>query len=90
MGMVKDVWDIACDIGERLFQTIRTRREQGKPEKVLSVMTQGKTWKRADIAKLSNISEDDALQALNLLKSADKVIYIDVDEEPKGTFWRRI
>jgi hypothetical protein len=89
MGMVKDVWDIACDIGKRVFQFFHKRREQRKTEKVLSVMTRGNTWKRADIAKLSNISEDDALQALHVLKDADKVISLDVDEEPKGTFWRR-
>ena len=59
-------------------------------ETVLSVMTERKNWKRTDLAKLANISEDDALQALRALKHADKVIPIDVDEEPKGTFWRRI
>jgi hypothetical protein len=57
---------------------------------VLSVMTEGKNWKRTDLAKLANIGDDDALQALRALKDADKVIPIDVDEEPKGTFWRRI
>ena len=57
---------------------------------VLSVMTERKNWKRTDLAKLANISDDDALQALRALKDADKVIPIDVDEEPKGTFWRRI
>jgi hypothetical protein len=59
-------------------------------ETVLSVMTERKNWKRTDLAKLANISDDDALQALRALKDADKVIPIDVDEEPKGTFWRRI
>lgn len=59
-------------------------------EKVLSVMTERKNWKRTDLAKLANISDDEALQALRALKDADKVIPIDVDEEPKGTFWRRI
>jgi pyrimidine deaminase RibD-like protein len=57
---------------------------------VLSVMTEGKNWKRTDLAKLANIGDDDALRALRALKDADKVIPIDVDEEPKGTFWRRI
>ena len=59
-------------------------------ETVLSVMTERKNWKRTDLAKLANVSDDDALQALRALKDADKVIPIDVDEEPKGTFWRRI
>jgi hypothetical protein len=59
-------------------------------EAVLSVMTERKNWKRTDLAKLANISDDDALQALRALKDADKVIPVDVDEEPKGTFWRRI
>jgi len=59
-------------------------------ETVLSLMTERKNWKRTDLAKLANISDDDALQALRALKDADKVIPIDVDEEPKGTFWRRI
>ena len=59
-------------------------------ERVLSVMTERKNWKRTDLAKLANITDDDALQALRALKDADKVIPIDVDEEPKGTFWRRI
>jgi hypothetical protein len=43
MGIVKDVWDIACDIGEKVFQSFHKRREQGKTEKVLSVMTRNKT-----------------------------------------------
>ena len=90
MGMVKDVWDIACDIGEKAFKFFRKRREHGKTNRVLSVMTPGKTWRRADIAKLSKMSEDDALRALHVLKDADKVISMDVDEEPRGTFWRRI
>jgi pyrimidine deaminase RibD-like protein len=59
-------------------------------ETVLSLMTERKNWKRTDLAKLANISDDDTLQALRALKDADKVIPIDVDEEPKGTFWRRI
>jgi hypothetical protein len=59
-------------------------------ETLLSVMTEHKNWKRTDLARLANISDDEALQALRALKDADKVIPIDVDEEPKGTFWRRI
>ena len=43
MGMVKDVWDIPCDIGGKVFQSFHKRREQGKTEKVLSVMTRNKT-----------------------------------------------
>jgi pyrimidine deaminase RibD-like protein len=58
-------------------------------ERVLSVMTERKNWRRTDLAKLANIGDDDALQALRALKDADKVIPIDVDEEPKDTFWRR-
>ena len=64
--------------------------EQDNTERVLSVMTPGKTWRRSEIATLSNISAEDAMQALLVLKYADKVISLDVDEEPKGTFWRRI
>jgi hypothetical protein len=59
-------------------------------DRVLSVMTERKNWRRIDLAKLANIGDDDALQALRALKDADKVIPIDVDEEAKDTFWRRI
>ena len=90
MGTVKDVWDIACDIGKRAFQMFRKHREVGSVEKILSVMTERKNWKRTDLAKLANISDDDTLQALRVLKDADKVIPIDVNEEPEGTFWRRV
>jgi hypothetical protein len=90
MGAVKDVWDIACDIGERVFRLFRKRREQSKTERVLSVMTQNKNWNRAELAKLAKISDEDTLQALHVLKDADKVISLDVNEEPEGTFWRRI
>jgi hypothetical protein len=86
MGVVKDVWDI----GGQVLQSARKRRERGNVEKVLSVMTERKNWKRTDLAKLANISEDDTLQALRVLEDSDKVIPLDVDEEPKGTFWRRI
>jgi hypothetical protein len=57
---------------------------------ILSVMTPGKTWRLAEIALLSKMTEEDALQALRVMKERDKVISIDVDEEPKGTFWRRV
>jgi hypothetical protein len=53
-------------------------------------MTERKNWRRTDLAKLASIGEDDALQALRALKDADKVMPIEVDEEPKDTFWRRI
>ena len=90
MGTVKDVWNIVCDIGKSAFQMFRKHREIGNVEKVLSVMTERKNWKRTDLAKLANISDDAALQALRVLNDADKVIPIDVDEEPKDTFGRRI
>ncbi|MFY9560292.1 MAG: hypothetical protein WAQ52_08680 [Terriglobales bacterium] len=77
MGIAKDVWDI----GERLFRLFRKRREQSKTERVLSVMTQGKNWRRTELAKLAKISDEDALQALHVLKDADKVISLDVNEE---------
>jgi hypothetical protein len=63
---------------------------KGNVERVLSVMTERQNWRRTDLAKLANIGDDDALQALRALRDADKVIPIDVDEEPKDTFWRRI
>lgn len=90
MGAIKDVWDIACDIGERVSRLFRKRQERSNVEKVLSVMAEGKTWRRTDLAKLANISDDAVLQVLSVLKNTDQVISIDVDEEPKGTFWRRI
>jgi transcription initiation factor IIE alpha subunit len=86
MGVIKDTWDI----GGQVLQSVRRRQERSHVEKVLSVMTEHKNWKRTDLAKLANISDVDALQALRVLQDADKVIPLDVDEEPKGTFWRRI
>jgi hypothetical protein len=86
MGVVKDTWDI----GGQLLETSRKRRERGNVESVLSVMTEKKNWNRADLAKLAKISDDDALHALRVLQDADKVIPLDMDEEPQGTFWRRI
>ena len=86
MGTIKDV----LDIGGQLLQAVRKRRDHANVEKILSVMTERKNWRWADLAKLANISDDDALQALRVLMNADKVIPINVDEEPKGTFWRRI
>lgn len=86
MGVIKDTWDI----GGQVLQSVRKRLERSHVEKVLCVMTEHKNWKRTDLAKLANISDDETLQALHVLKDADKAISIDVDEEPKGTFWRRI
>ncbi len=86
MGTIKDV----LDIGGQVLRAVRKQRDHGNVKKVLSVMTECKNWKRTDLAKLANISDDDALQALRVLKDADKAIPIDVDEEPKDTFWRRI
>ena len=86
MGMINDV----LDFGEQALQSARKHREHGNVEKVLFVMTERKSWRPADLAKLANISEDDALQALRVLKNADRVIPMNVNEEPKGTFWRRI
>jgi len=86
MGVIKDTWDI----GGQVLQSVRKRKEHSHVETVLSVMTEHKNWRRADLAKLANISAEDTLQALRVLKDADKVIPIDVDEEPKGTFWRRV
>ena len=59
-------------------------------EKILSVMTPGETLRLSKIAALCEMAEDDALQGLRVLKTRDKVIAIDVDEEPRGTFWRRL
>lgn len=64
--------------------------EPTKTDRILSVMTPNKTWRRTDIAALSEMSEGDTLQALRRLRLADKAISLDVDEEPKETFWRRI
>lgn len=81
MSTSSDASSIATEPAQAMTRNVET---------VLSVMTERKNWKRTDLAKLANISDDDALQALRALKDADKVIPIDVDEEPKGTFWRRI
>ena len=86
MGVIKDTWGICGQV----LQSVCRRQERSHVEKVLSVMTEHKNWKRTDLAKLANISDVDALQALRVLQDADKVIPLDVDEEPKGTFWRRI
>ncbi len=86
MGIIKDVWDI----GGQVLRSVRKHQESSHVEKVLSAMTEGKNWRRSDLAKLAKLSDDATLQALNDLKDADKVIPLDVDEEPKGTFWRRI
>jgi predicted transcriptional regulator len=86
MGVVKDV----LDIGERALRPVRRHQERSRVEKVLSVMTRGKNWKPTDLAKVANISDDHALQALGALKDADKVISIDMNEEPNDTYWRRI
>lgn len=86
MGVIKDTWDI----GGQVLESVRKRQERSHVERVLSVMTERKNWKRTDLAKLANISDDDALHALRVLQDADRVIPLDVDEEPKGTFWRRI
>ncbi len=59
-------------------------------EKILSEMTPGKTWKLAELATLSEMSEDETLEVLDVLTDRDKVIPVDVDEEPRGTFWRRV
>jgi hypothetical protein len=86
MGVVKDVFDI----GERALQLVRKRQERSRVDRVLSVMTRDKNWNRTDVAKLAKVSDDHTLQALRALKDADKVISIDVNEEPDGTFSRRI
>ena len=86
MGVIKDAWDI----GGQVLQSVRKHQERSHVETVLSVMTERKNWKRAELAKAANISDDDALKVLRALQDADKVIPIDVNEEPKGTFWRRI
>jgi hypothetical protein len=86
MGVIKDTWDI----GGQVLQSIRKRQERSHVETVLSVMTERKNWRRADLAKLANISEDGAMQALRVLNDGDRVIPIDVNEKQKGTYWRRI
>jgi hypothetical protein len=73
-----------------MLRTARERREHGNVNKVLSVTTERKNWRLTDLATLANISQDDALRALHTLKDADKVIPLDVDQEPKSTFWTRI
>jgi hypothetical protein len=85
MGMIKDVWDI----GEKVLQLLSKHRDQSDVKKIVSVMTPGRTWKRAELARLSELNEDRALTALRVLQGSDMVISLDVDEEPKGTFWRR-
>ena len=59
-------------------------------DKILTAMTPNRNWNRADLAKLANLSEGDALRALRALEGADRVTPLDVNEEPKGTFWRRL
>ncbi len=90
MGVLKDAYDIANDIREKASQSLHKRREHNHVEKVLSVMTEGKTWRRSEIVTLSKISDEDVLRVLRGLRDADRVIAINVDEEPNGTFWRRI
>jgi transcription initiation factor IIE alpha subunit len=86
MGVIKDTWDI----GGQMLQSVRKRQERSHVETVLSVMTEHKNWKRADLAKLANLSDEETLKALRALQDADKVTPLDVDEESKGTFWKRI
>ena len=68
----------------------RRPREQVNTDGILAVMTPNKNWGLAELAKLANISEDGAMQALRVLNDGDRVIPIDVNEKQKGTFWRRI
>jgi transcription initiation factor IIE alpha subunit len=86
MGIVKDTWDI----GEKVLQLLSKRRERSNVEKIVSVMTPGRTWRSTELASLSEMNEGDALKALRLLEESDMVICLDVDEEPKGTLWRRL
>jgi hypothetical protein len=60
-----------------------------KAIKVLSAMTLGEPMELSEIAKLSEMTTDDALQALQALNFKDKVIQYDIDEDPQR-FWRRI
>lgn len=85
MGVIKDTWDI----GGQVLSGVSKMRERSHVEKILDVMTERKNWSRTDLAKLANISDDDALRALRSLQEADRVMPIDIEEETKGTFWRR-
>lgn len=49
-------------------------------------MTVRENWKRADLAKLANISDDDALQALRILQNACKRAD-DLFGTPQGSPW---
>ena len=86
MGILRDVWDI----GEKTNHLYKERQGKRNVEKVLSAMTPHHNVRRSDVAKLLKMSEAEVLQALRVLREEDKVISLDVDEEPKEKFWTRI
>jgi hypothetical protein len=85
MSTSKDEWDI----GEKVLQLLSKHREQSDVEKIVTVMTPGKSWRLAELAKLSAMNEKDALTALRVLKDSEMVISLDISEQTEGIFWRR-
>lgn len=90
MGILKDIYDIANDITGKIIKLFCKRREQHNIKAILSVMATGRTWRRSEIVRLSQIRDEDALRGLRNLQNMDKVIEIRVNEEPEGTLWRII
>jgi hypothetical protein len=86
MNAINDEWDI----GEKVLQLLSQHRGQSHVERIVSVMTPGKTWRLPELARFSNMNEEDALRALRVLKDSEMVISLDADEEPEGTFWKRV
>jgi len=56
-----------CDIGEKVLQLLSKHRGKSDVEKIVTVMTPGKSWGLAELARVSAMNEKDALLHLSRL-----------------------